>query len=66
MRALTTRGRATVLLGALLVVAGLAWHYPLVAGLGGALLVVVLAGHTPGSVVHDVLETVSPPQPDEG
>ena len=25
-----------------------------------------LAGHTPSSVVHDVLETVSPPQPDEG
>ena len=26
----------------------------------------VLAGHTAGSVVHDVLETVPPPQPDEG
>lgn len=40
---LTTRGWATTLLGGLLVVAGLAWHYPLVAGLGATLLVVVLA-----------------------
>lgn len=40
---LTARGWATSLLGVLLVIAGLAWHYPLVAGIGGALLLVVVA-----------------------
>lgn len=38
----TVRGRWTALLGAALLLAGLWWRYPLVAGLGGALLLVVL------------------------
>lgn len=40
---LTPRGRSTTVLAVLLLAAGLAWHYPLVAGLGGALLLVVVA-----------------------
>ncbi|HEY0953095.1 DUF58 domain-containing protein [Nocardioides sp.] len=40
---LTVRGRGTALTGGLLVGAGVAWHYPLLGGLGGALLAVVVA-----------------------
>jgi uncharacterized protein (DUF58 family) len=39
----TARGRMTGVLGLALLVAGIVWHYPLVAGLGGALLAVVAA-----------------------
>lgn len=39
---LTARGWATGALGALVLVAGLAWNYPMVAALGGVLLVVVV------------------------
>lgn len=39
----TGRGRACVVLGALLLGAGLSWRYPLVAGLGGCLFALVLA-----------------------
>ncbi|GAW47808.1 MULTISPECIES: DUF58 domain-containing protein [unclassified Nocardioides] len=39
----TARGRMTALLGLLLLVAGIGWRYPLTAGLGAVLLVVVLA-----------------------
>jgi len=51
---LTVRGRGTALLATLLLAAGLAWHYPLVAGLGGALLVVVLAEAVAVLVTADV------------
>ncbi|WP_193614886.1 DUF58 domain-containing protein [Nocardioides lijunqiniae] len=40
-RTTTTRGRATTALAILLLVAGLKWQYPLVAGLGGCLLLLV-------------------------
>ncbi|MCW2791139.1 MAG: hypothetical protein JWO76_237 [Nocardioides sp.] len=37
----TVRGRLTALVGALAAAGGLVWHYPVLAGLGGALLLVV-------------------------
>lgn len=39
----TGRGRGILVLGVVLLVAGLAWHYPLVTGLGGCLTALVLA-----------------------
>lgn len=39
--AITSRGRFTILLGALLVLAGVGWHYPIVLGMGSCLLLLV-------------------------
>lgn len=58
----THRGRATALLAALLLGAGLVWHYPLVAGLGGCLLLLVVAevASVLGSSGLEVNREVSP------
>lgn len=58
----TGRGRGSAVLGVLLLGAGLAWHYPLVAGLGGCLVLLVVAEVVAvlGSRRVDVRRTVEP------
>lgn len=51
----TARGRLTALLGAALLAAGLVWDYPLVAALGGALLLVVLVELVSVLVAGDIV-----------
>jgi len=59
----TARGRLTAVLGAALLGAGLSWDYPLVAALGGALLLVVVAEVVSVLVASDIVvhREVSPP-----
>lgn len=59
----TARGRLTAVLGAVLLGAGLSWDYPLVAALGGALLVVVVAEVVSVLIAGDIVvhREVTPP-----